>query len=222
MTFLALCQKLRQMVGIPGEGPISVLGQTKELLRVVNYIEQAWNAIQIERPDWFFLREDFSFPTIAHQQEYTPAHAGLTDFGSWISDSFTLYDTLSDEMYLNQIEYQAFREVYLMGGLATQYARPQYITVSPKKSLLLALSPDNIYTLKGEYNQTPNIMVNDIDEPIIPTRFHMIIVYLAMMEYATYEAASEIYERGLNQYNYFYAQLVDDQTEAITAAGGFC
>lgn len=221
MNFLELSQKLRQMCGIPGEGPTTVTGQTKELLRIIEYVSNAWNMIQVERPDWFFLRDDFSFSTIAHQQEYTPTQAGITDFGSWIDNSFTLYSAITDEMYLTQMDYQSFRETYLLGSLTTQYARPQIISISPKKNLLISPNPNDVYTLKGEYYTAPVALVNDSDTPAIPARFHMAIVYLAMMEYGVFEAASEVYERGLNAYNYHYAQLVDDQTESITAAGGF-
>ena len=57
--------------------------------------------------------------------------------------------------------------------------------------------------------------------PAMPERFHMMIVYAAMMYYGIFEAANEVYARGEKYYNKFYSKLSTDQAPPITGIGGF-
>ena len=52
MNFLDLCQRLVQETGIADEGPATVTGQTGDMGRIVNWINDAWLKIQSIRADW--------------------------------------------------------------------------------------------------------------------------------------------------------------------------
>ena len=144
MNFLSLCQRLRQECGVDGTGPVSVTGQTGEQKRLVDWIVQAWVEIQEERPDWLFLRKDFSFDTVASQQSYdVETDILLTDFASWKNNSFRLYSAIADETFLRQYPYNLFRDTYLRSTLLTTYSRPANITIAPDKALVLQ---DLLYT----------------------------------------------------------------------------
>ena len=82
---------------------------------------------------------------------------------------------------------------------------PAYNTI---KSICLGPPPDGSYTITGDYFVAPSERAADIDVPVgIPTRFHMLIVYRAMMKYAGYESAPEVYQRASEENAGMYAQL---------------
>ena len=49
MTYLELCQTLRREAGVSGVGPASVVDQSGEYLRLVEWIKAAWTEIQLLR-----------------------------------------------------------------------------------------------------------------------------------------------------------------------------
>lgn len=88
MNRLTLAQSLREKCGITGSGPSTTLSQTGEMLRVVNWIDEAWLQIQTLSDWWQWMRGDFSFDTIAAQREYVPSASplSLTNFARWYTD----------------------------------------------------------------------------------------------------------------------------------------
>jgi hypothetical protein len=75
--------------------------------------------------------------------------------------------------------------------------RPISIAVGPDQSLNMGPPPDGTYTITGDYFVAPSLMVNDTDIPVgLPTRFHLLIVYRAMIKYSGYESAPEVEQRG--------------------------
>ena len=64
MTFLQLVQRTRQECGIAGDGPTTVVGQTKSMKRLVDWVSQSYVEIQEECPDFDFLRKSVSFNTV--------------------------------------------------------------------------------------------------------------------------------------------------------------
>lgn len=218
MNYLQLCQRLRSEVGISG-ADATVTGATGEWLRVTNWIKQAWNEIQVLHDNWNFMRGTVSFATVAEQAEYPYASSplSLTDFGRWRDDSFRIYkDSVGDEHYLHYLDYNEFRDRYLISTYQTTYAYPSVITVSPSDSLILALPPEAIYTVSGEYFKDITELSSDSDTPSMPSRYHMMIVYRAMMDYALYEAASEAAQRSAQRYQEMKFRLECDELPDVT------
>jgi hypothetical protein len=50
--------------------------------------------------------------------------------------------------------------------------------------------------LTFEYWRTPQELVNNADQPRMPSRFHLCVVYRAMMQYALYENAQEVAQQA--------------------------
>jgi len=200
MDFLAGVKRLRQECGVPGVGPITVVDQTGEMRRLVDWYAQALIEIQLEEIYWNFLRKSLSFDTVAEQNTYeVDTDVGLSDFATYRDGSFRIYlksGTRGDEIFLTQYNYDNFRDIYLYGTQLTSYSRPTTIAHTPDDSLVLGLPPDDVYTVIGEYYRTPVEVTLDDDVPVLPARFHMLIVYSAMMSYGMFEAAGEVYQRG--------------------------
>lgn len=217
-TFLELCQLTREKCGISGSGPAAVTAQSGEMLRIVNWVQESWLDLQRRRKMWWWMRAEFSFNTIASQQDYTPANAGLSDLSTWHMDTLRAYraaDGVGDEQFLVEWEYQTFRNTYQYGEQIN--GRPVVVTVRPRdRALLLGSIPDAAYTIRGEYQRAARPFSAGTDTPAIPEEYHMIIVYGAMQKYAYYENAPEVMADGRSNYNILFDQLMENQTDDVT------
>jgi hypothetical protein len=224
MTFLELAKKLRQKCGVAGTGPTTVVSQSGELGDLVDWINEAWLLIQAEEPNWRWMRRDVSFQTQAGKLSYLPTvtagEVGIANFSAWFDDdSWRCYKTAlgrTDESWLVWWPYQQWRDTYDFGTQSTKQSKPQIIaTRDQDQALLLAEVPDAIYTVTGQYWSSPVSLAVDADVPGCPSRFHMAIVYRAMMLYGKYEGAPEVYADGKEEFEKLYAALRIDQLEQI-------
>jgi hypothetical protein len=141
---------------------------------------------------------------------FTTATAG--DFSSDFNTDFTNNAPsggFSDEMFLDEIPYDSWRDGYMLGAMRRVRTRPVVIAVGPDQSLCLGPPPNGNYTITGDFWIAPSVMASDTDVPIgLPSRFHMLIVYRCMLKYAGYESAPEVFERATQENNGMYAQLM--------------
>lgn len=186
MTFLELCQRLRQDVGAAGTGPASVSGQSGEYARLIGWIRAAWREIQTDRERWRFAWTRGSISVESAFREY----ALPEDFSSWDED--TLY--LGDRR-LRVIPWETFREQF-----RTPDGEVRCVSVAPDNTLRLNGYPDADGTLEFEYWRTPQELTEGTDVPRLPSRYHMAIVYRAMIEYGFYENAAEVIQQGRRGY----------------------
>lgn len=203
MTFLELCKRVRQEAGTSGTGPASVSGQVGDLKRIVDWVSSSWEEIQTLRNDWRWMRGDFSFITSVGDGSYTAAQAGIsTRFAHWHTDTFKWYLNsagVATRTPLGHLPYRVWDLAYNTSGSASP-GSPQAATVADDDQLLIGPTPDEEYVISGKYQKSPQVLTVDGDIPEMPERFHMAIVYSALMKYARYDAAAEIY--GDAQINY--------------------
>jgi hypothetical protein len=224
MTFLQLAQRLREKIGGAGTGPSSTIAQTGESLRQVNWVQEAWNEIQSRSRMWKWMRKDFSFQTAVGKGYYlataTTGETLVGDLADWYDDTFRAYRTSSgraDEQFLVHWDYDTFRDVYDFGAQGSIQERPICWTERPSdKAVLLGSTPDAIYTVTGQYQAAPSDLSGDSAVPGMPSRWHMLIVYRAMMLAGTYDAAPEVFAEGQASYNRMLEMLEIDQIEPIS------
>ncbi len=216
MTFLQLCQRLRSETGISGTGPSTVIGQTGDLLRVVQWVSSAYEDIQNARPDWQFAQTSFSFPTISGTATYTPVAVSITDLLSWKNDDFRVYLAAADETFLAYLPWDAFRAAYQFGSLRAQTGKPTVVTTKPNDSIILWPTPDAVYTIDGQYYKKARTMTANADEPVFKSNFHLAIVWRALMFYGADLGAAEAYAHGEREYNKIMRKLDFDQLPEIT------
>lgn len=223
MTFIELARRLCQESGISGDGPTSITGNIGEYQRVIDWINQSWLEIQIEHPNFAWMLGEVQFTTTAGQGEYTPVECGVNDFGKWKIESFRCYETASgvgNEMFLTPITYDAWRNTYQFNTYRTTTTRPTVIAEGDVgHKLCLGPVPTVGYTVLGQYWKAPSYLTSDSDTPELPTQFHMAIVYRAMMEYAAYESAPEVYQRGELKYKQMMTRIESDQAPRILRCG---
>lgn len=224
-TFLDIVQSLRQNAGIAGTGPSTVVGQTGEMKRLVDWTAAAWFEIQATHPDWRFKRYSVSFVTVAAQAAYTPTQAGATasTFSRWVKDSFRVYTTASgfgSEVALAFIPYEQWRDVYQFGAMRTTYSMPIELTVTPNNSLGFGPVTSAGFTINGDYYTAPIRMALDADVPELPAAHDpLLIVYKAMMYYGAFESAPEVFQFAKTQYDILFSTLANDQLPEIGLAG---
>lgn len=216
MNRLQLVQRLHAEAAATGSSPTTTLSQTGEALRLVDWIDQAYEDIQNLHTEWDFLRHDFSFSLTVNDRDYTPTEAGYSELNAWsISDTgqdVTIYDSRADESFLIYEPWVQFRRVYLIGNNFSQTGRPYHFSVKPDKTIIFDLLPNDTYTVSGEYFKRYQAMAaSNTAEPLIPTQYRMIIVWRALMFYAAYEGADEVYSHGNNEYGKLLAELELDQ-----------
>jgi hypothetical protein len=222
MNFVDLVEKLRIECGVSGSPVLSVQNLSGELLRLKNWIADAWDELQAAHQDWKFLHQTFSFSTTANKRQYTYIDAGIASFDIWDQSSFWIYNVsfgVSDQQPIGQMPWHNFREMYIRGVQTPM--RPMCYSVAPDKSLWFGPLPDIPYNITGEYWVLPSAMVNDTDTPAgLPLRFHRCIVYGAMKKYAGYEGAAEVMARAQSEGTPLWNNLELDQLPIITIAGG--
>lgn len=219
MNFLQLVNRTRVECGVSGASvPLStVVGVTGESARIANWVNSAWMDIQTSKSDWQWLRDPFQFNTVTQQQVYTATEAGVgSSFANWKRDSFrvsSVGQNYRDEQLTNYMDFTMFRNLYQYGNMRTTYARPVVVSITPDKDLAFGAIPDQPYVIVGEYYRKPTEFVTDTETPpdAYPERYHISIVYRAMMFYGGYEAAPEVFQRGETEFNRMVNRLDIDQ-----------
>ena len=169
MTFLELCHRLRDEVGGDGRGPVTVVNQRDEYLRVVNWVRDAWLEIQGWRPDWQWAMAQASIPVEADQQEVDAPD----DLQDWDAASARF-----DGRRLEVLDWRAFSRL----PAVTRGDMPTRVTASIGGTLLLDRAPVAPGTLTFDYWRTPQRLEKDEDVPRLPEQYHMLIVYQAAIQ----------------------------------------
>src|SRR3990167_6024633 len=213
-TNLELVQDLRQETTDSGAGPTTVVSQSGELARFVKWIKDSWVDLQNDREDWLWLRREFTVNTVSGTDSYayadctdTVAAAVITRFARWYDNLdmngcsyFSCYlaaTGVSDQQYLSPMAWDAFRRVYKFGSQTN--ARPVHFSIGPDQKIWLGPKPDAVYTVAGVYQRGPQEMTLDADVPEMPSRFHRLIVYEAMMRYGGNRVAPEAMLRAASE-----------------------
>ncbi|MGQ7248289.1 phage adaptor protein [Halomonas sp. V046] len=180
MNFLQLCKRLRQEVGAAGDGPAAVTGQHGEYQRLIDWVRQAWLEIQQEQDEWRFNWAQASIELDADFREYSPP----VDLDRWDRSTLRV-----NGRPLREVAWSVFRDWYREDS---EREWPTDITRLPNGNLRMDSSPAQLSWLTFEYWRTPQQLVANIDQPRMPSQYHMVIVYRAMLAYALYENAPEV------------------------------
>jgi|DEB19_MinimDraft_3_1074340.scaffolds.fasta_scaffold04198_2 hypothetical protein len=220
MNYLQLAQRLAVECGVAGGGPASVLGQTGMYQKLVNWTNDAWVEIQGMHDNWNWMREPFTFETVASTGDYLPATVTntvtstlMTDLRYWWKDTFRCQKKsigVQDEQWLVEWEYQVFRNTYRFNVQVN--GRPVVFAIKPNgKAVMLGQIPDDVYLISGEYQVLPTSMTADADVPAMPEHLHLAIVYKAMQFYGLFEAAPEVLSKGNTEFSRLMNQLEREQ-----------
>lgn len=234
MNRLQLCQKLTMKAGIgagDGSQPASTISQTGELARVVGWIDDAWSQIQTESNHWRWMRSRFSVNTVASTQAYAPtactdtvSSAAITAarFRSWLLEDrysppwvYLTSDGVSGRRKLVWCPWEYFNYLYNITNM--QSGPPVHISVDPQNNIVFGPTPDDIYTVGGEYQRGSQVMTADGDIPEMPAEYHMLIVSYAQKLYGLFEGAPEQISAGIEGIRLLKSSLNNSQLPVYRA-----
>lgn len=187
-TYLNLCQRLIEEAGISGT-LASVVNQTGEQKRVVEWIKRATTELEGKWFDWNFLHTFSTINLIVGVRDY-PAPA---DHNSWDTATAVIP---ADSMPL------VFEQWVRKKTDPTQAVAgdPYMFTVLPSQAVRFYDTPSTVAAVTIEYWKIPTILVNNTDEPAMPEQFRDIIVWKALQYYANYESADEVKAQALENF----------------------
>jgi hypothetical protein len=229
-TFLALCSLMATRSGIIGAAPSAVTGQTGRQAKCVDWVMHAWELIQ-ELQDWDFLKAEIAAVSLTiGTASYTAATLGVASrFGRFRHDRdegggyrpWTIYDNsigVTDETALLEIPYTTWRQMYDRGSQTNQ--RPVHYAIAPDQTIRLGPIPDKAYKVRGEYVKAPQTLAADGDVPDMPSKFHSIIVWRAIMLAAEHDESPPGLAAAVTKFNQMLSDMSNDLLPEIDAFAG--
>jgi hypothetical protein len=199
MTFLELCQAVRQECGIQGTGPAAVTNQVGIQKRVVDWVRDADLFVQSIHPDWDFLWAEFTANTILDSD----AVARPSDLGMWDRTAFALDRGTVDGVPLNLIDFHDQRSQ----SNVRLSAKPYALAILPNYNLGLKVPANGIYEVYGNYWKSVTQLTTNTQLPLYPARFHRIIVAKAKMWFFEDIESDTQWKQAEKEYNEWLEQL---------------
>jgi len=175
MNYLQLCNAVLREIN---EVEITNVTSTRGIqTSVADFINKAQRDIINSEVEWPFTVVNQSFTTTAGTAEYDrESDAKTVDY-----DSFTIQesaDTAERKLkYISFDEYLERRNEADTNPNASARALSEYVYTTPDNKIGLSPVPDkSTYTVRYYYYQTTTDMAANTDNPIIPERFHDVIV----------------------------------------------
>jgi len=175
MDFLAICKRVRQEAGIAGSGPSSVVSQTGEIGRVVDWANDAWLTIQ-RKQLWDWLWETATVTITAG----TSATAGSIPASRYLRDKAFI-----GTRRLCFIPWERFSVLYPDPAAGD----PSDWSIRPDGAFVVNTEPTADAAISVQRYILPTSMAANGDIPVMPERFHMAIVWRALMDASDYDEA---------------------------------
>lgn len=217
-TFLELCQAVARESGtFQRTAPLSTANQSGRELKVINWTRSAWLQIQNDRPDWHFLIREFQGSVPADTARIGPGALGIVDFAGWMPPAYPLHSWPASggmALRLSPLNFIDWRTRFAIGE--QRPGPPQFYALSTDNELCLGPVPDQAYTVSGFYRRRPQVLVNDDDVPIVPERFHDVIVWKALLMLDKHdEAVNHVrLQRAMVEYTQLYYAMVRELVDS--------
>lgn len=218
MNFLEICNEVKNQAEIGGADMTSVTGQTGKLAMVVKWVNRAYMRIATHRDDWQWLFSPaYTFNLSPGKRQYTASELLVTDIKKWDIRRPRIYRTsigLADETKMDVISYSDWERSLAMGEQVS--GKPDFLFTLPgTNTLMFHQVPDAEYTVTLNYWKAASKLVNATDIPLIPEEYQDIITYRALMFYAVYDDATEIYLDAKNEYTSLLERMEETGIEEI-------
>jgi hypothetical protein len=214
VNYLQLVQRLHREAGRSGSGPASSVGASKDHMRLFDWLADELLKLESRPIEWKWMRRSLVGPT-AEQLAYTGADLGAEDFGRWRehSDEYDVKAYLpADPGYVWRLHFMALED------FKTEYydrtsvpGRPLNWSISDTDELLIGPISDVDYMLKADYQREPQVLALDADEPSMPKRHHLLLMWGALRNVGKYDNAPETLARAMAEFGAMEGSLLEDQ-----------
>lgn len=220
MNLLEIVNRIKSESGRSGGDLASFAAGNRDDLRLVAAARSAWLWLENDR-EWSWQRKSILDGAVVDAQAaYTAVELkpAATDFRSWWPESreyrLTIYPSGNQAatVELRFMPYERFRQSLLVG--AQTPGAPQHWSISPEGKMLLGPAPLGAWVLQADYRASPTTLADEAAVPVLPTHYHEIIVWRALMEAASLDAASEVYDRAVKNFSAMHGDLKRDHGPA--------
>jgi len=227
VTFLELVRELQLKGGVAGPTIVTTVGQTGLTNRLVGFITNAWQEIQLMRNDWLFMKTEASKVLVVGQSLYgVQLDWGLTDVRKFDPKDWRIENLLitNDKAFMGVLSYPRWREKY-GANIGPSNARPSELTeiynaaaYPSQKAIQFNAMPDLAYQVTFSYEKIATILSADVSPtadaqvPSMPADYHMAIVWKALEYYGYYESAGEVIAQAQRQFAVLNRAMTSTQT----------
>lgn len=221
MNYLELVNDLIVESGVSGEPVDTVKDHTGETRRLVKWVRDAWEDIQLSCPTWAFLKVQASMPVPLNATLLMPPEYAVGQVAEWDIDSFRMAEQPKGRSESERLRYEQFdwfRDHTMMAPIHA--SKPQVVSIDWNNESLYVHPPnDKLRTLFYDYWRTPQILVEHDDVPLLPAQYHRLIVWHALLKYGTYDSAAEVIVRAQSEIGRMSPGLWRDQGPGTVTQG---
>lgn len=227
MNYLQLVQRLNRESGRSNgqsQKPVSFAAADADDLRMMDWVSDAWTEVERDPHPWKWRRASLASALIIGTKVYSAASLAASDLWRFkrSADEYdpSVYITGSevDEYSLSWMSYDEFRSTYILG--AEPNGRPLHWSVSPSEELLIGPAPDVDFNVRFDYYTRATELAVETDTPTMPSEYHALLVWRALMDVASADAAPEVYSRAQANYKKVKGDLDWHEAEPAIFRGG--
>ena len=221
MNFLQLVQRLKRESGrsTTVSSPATFTTASVADLRLVDWVADAWRDLQQEPLRWRWQRGTVVAPLTVGVATYAPEALGITSFLEWKEENGDYAPSMFEvgqeqgEWELCFLPYDEFRACYTV--VAQPDGQPMHWTIDTQNHFVVGPAPAKPVQLRADFERDHTELVAETDEPLIPVKFRLVLVWRALMELAAFDAAGEVYQRAQQNYAKVHKQLEEAEAERI-------
>ena len=192
MNKLQIAQLINTLAGTQGTVDTTE-GTSGYQATLVEFLDQAYNDIQIFRESWKFMQGTVDIPL----------NIALNTFSS--DDIAKGTRIIYDKRVLKEIPY----EVWVLRDHPAN--KPVEWTVNPYTDELEFNTLDGTYIVTLQYQKVPDELTSNLDTPLLPKRFHGIIAYKALIGLGSYLGNYDLITKYSNKYSIELGALMRSQ-----------
>lgn len=217
MDYLGLLQRAvrESRVGIPV--PSAVTGLSGLAADLARWTAEAWEEIQRENHKQLkclrvrnFTATALTIGTNSYSITAGSPDLAIANFGAF--DEKSLYTQKSDgssKQTLTIVDYEEWLKRYKLATLPD--GQPSIATMPSADTILFNAMPDLAYQFKGDQWRSPQVLSGNTDTPLLPARFHMVIVWEAVKKLAADRENATQFSEANEKANAIYAEMVPDE-----------
>ncbi|MEY4415330.1 MAG: hypothetical protein RIQ53_2623 [Pseudomonadota bacterium] len=222
MDLLAMVRRAWVESGKAGSGPTTLDGASREAARIAGWINDEWQALGAETwQDWRFLKRRVTVTIPPLQRALLPGELGLTDWTAWRPDSKSYHpqavapDGRPYPLWWCSLD--AWHRTFGAGTWAD--GEPVCWCIGASGELMIGPGLDAERQVLIEYVATPNELAADGDQPAMPERHHMLLVWAALVQSAAQTGDAALLARAQTNRDRLRTALDHDQAAQLSVAG---
>lgn len=229
MNKLELVQELVSQTGsIPvADVTASTLASPSvKLDKIIRYIDRAYNEIQIDQDYWSWMIKDGGVLNTVGGTRYYDVSASIPDydeivpFTSYRSRRYIWLKESSGDNYPESIIFEPFDRFAGLFDRQTEQGKPLNYSIRSNDGFVgFWPIPSREFRIEFRYRRLPDEMTTATDVPIFPARYHMAIVYWALVHYGVYSEAPEKLARAKEQLTNIYQKLLNNSLPDLRMLG---